>query len=942
MSNKKENNIFIGTQANSELLNIINLLCNKSGNSLTFIINTNFEFIFFDQKIKDFFTKLNIQIEINKEVPSEFLQLINIEKDDLRNKIKYEESYHHKISLYDKKLILTIEINKIKDKDSILYAFYIEELSTQEKNLFVRDLRLRLTSILSNTTNINYLFPEVYKIIKEIYELDEFYITRYNTKTEKIYFQFIRGQKLARNKVSDNEFKNSLLNHIQKNGTSLYLNASEIKEFKTKNNLHSLIDNTYSWMGATTKISKDKSLALVALNHTKRYTYNQNDFELFKNITQRVGITYSNKQNEIHLVQKQEKNNFILNTAHIISWEYSKKKDSVIIHNHSDYIPKLKYEREFFNFFIQKDSTKIKREFTKLIENEKRTVNINLQLKPDAKMNSQYIKFVGVRFYDRFRKENTIIGSFQDITELKINEIKLLKAKRKAAESDQLKSSFLANMSHEIRTPLNGILGFSKLMAEENISAEKKKQYIKYIDESGQNLLQLINDLLDIAKIESGKFNIKIKNLNLNQLLNQEYHFFKNQIIDKKGSAVEFVVDIDKKFEKQELFIKTDPLRLKQVLNNLISNAIKFTENGYIKFGYQLDTQNKRINFYVEDSGIGIPNCKQNILFSRFGKIENGQIINPGGTGLGLSIVKQIITLLGGKIDVLSKENKGSLFQFYLPYEKGEKVVLNTKKNYEEIKDFNLKAKILLVEDNLINQHLTVDSLKTLNKNIKIDIAGNGKVALEILKKNNYDLILMDIQMPIMDGYETTKIIRNEFDAPKNQIPIIGLSAHALKREKDKCLNLGMNVYLTKPFKPEEILNQISHFVLSKEMEIKNPKKITDKKMKTLNLQTLKEMYDSDMNSIKSILKLYAEQIPNQIKMVNELLLNEDWENAKINAHSLKGTLSYLGNEELRQKALEIETIAKTTRDKTEALSKFKELSNIWGLIFEEIKNILK
>ena len=549
---------------------------------------------------------------------------------------------------------------------------------------------------------------------------------------------------------------------------------------------------------------------------------------------------------------------------------------------------------------------------------------------------------MGVRFYDRFRKENTIIGSFQDITELKINELKLIEAQKKAIESDKLKSSFLANMSHEIRTPLNGILGFSKLMADENISAEKKKQYIKYIEESGNNLLQLINDLLDIAKIESGKFNIKIKNQNLNQLIYQIYHFFKNQIIDKKGSAVEFIVDIDKKLEKQELFIKTDPLRLKQVLNNLISNAIKFTEKGYIKFGYHMDTQNKRINFYVKDTGIGIPKNKQNILFSRFGKIENGQFINPGGTGLGLSIVKQIIRLLGGKINVESVENEGSLFQFYLPYEKGEKEIQIINNIYENTQASIGEAKILLVEDNIINQHLTVDSLNNINKNLDIEIANNGKEALEILKKDNYDLILMDIQMPVMDGYEATKTIRNEFDAPKNQIPIIGLSAHALKKEKDKCLNLGMNAYLTKPFKPEEIINQISQFVFSKQTKTKEPKKIIRSKMKMLNLETMKEMYGNDMNSIKSILQLYTEQIPNQIKTINENLLNKDWENAKINAHSLKGTLSYLGNEELRQKALDIETIAKTEKDMTEALNKFKELSNIWGLIFEEIKNIIK
>ena len=345
----------MGTQANSELLNIIKIFAGKNSNSDVFILNSNFEFIFYNQNSKDFFTQFNIEININQEVPSELLQLINIEKDDLKTNIKPQKTYKNEILLYDKDLIFTIEIDKIKDKDSILYAFHIKEFTNLGKNIFVKDALFKLNDILSKITNINYSYPQIYKIINEIYELDEFYITTYNTKTQKIYFQFIRGQKLHKNLVPDNEFNNSLLNHIQKNGTSLCLNESEIKDFKTKNNLHSLIDNTYSWMGATTKLSKDKSMALVALNHTKKHTYKQTDFELFKDITQRIGITYSNKQNEIHLVQKQEKNNFILKIAQIFSWEYRLDEKNFVIFNHSYTIPEIKYKKKlFFSFFIQK------------------------------------------------------------------------------------------------------------------------------------------------------------------------------------------------------------------------------------------------------------------------------------------------------------------------------------------------------------------------------------------------------------------------------------------------------------------------------------------------------------------------------------------------------------------------------------------------------------
>lgn len=380
-------------------------------------------------------------------------------------------------------------------------------------------------------------------------------------------------------------------------------------------------------------------------------------------------------------------------------------------------------------------------------------------------------------------------------------EKRLQKEKERAEESDHLKSAFLANMSHEIRTPMNAILGFTELltMPDSEVTPEEKENFIKLINNSGNNLLQLIDDIIDISKIEAGQLKINIKNCNINSSLNDIWQSFLE--IRKHKGKENIDIRINENVSEQNITIKTDPLRLNQVFINLIDNALKFTEDGFIEFGYEFKN-NQELLFYVKDTGLGMDRNKKDLVFNRFTKIEDDSSRLYRGAGLGLAISKSIVELLGGKIWVESALDVGSTFYFTLPFnqvENDENIlkVINQNENY----DWHEKT-ILIAEDEPANFIYIEEVLKITHA--KILKAVNGKEAVDIISQNNkVDIIIMDIKMPVMDGYEATRRIKEL----RKDIPVISQSAYAMPGDIDKGLESGMNDYLIKPVKPKVLLS---------------------------------------------------------------------------------------------------------------------------------------
>ena len=398
------------------------------------------------------------------------------------------------------------------------------------------------------------------------------------------------------------------------------------------------------------------------------------------------------------------------------------------------------------------------------------------------------------------------------------NEITLIE-KEKAEESKKFQQQFLANMSHEIRTPMNAVIGMTNLVLKTNLD-EQQKKYINAIKVSSDNLLIIINDILEISKIEAGKLDFESIPFRLDEVFGNVNNVLRFKAEEK---GLKLITKLDERLPKT---VKGDPGRLNQVLINLVGNAIKFTEHGSVEMGCRFASEKDKkvvVEFVVKDTGIGIPQEKIDLVFESFTQASSDTSRKYGGTGLGLTISKQFVEMQGGTIGVVSVIGKGSTFTFSIPYEMvDEKEILSqTEVPTAQQTDRLTKANILLVEDNEFNRIVAVDTLKEYLPEVNVAIAVNGKDAVEKLQQGNFDLVLMDVQMPEMDGYDATQFIRKQFSAPLNAIPILAMTANATKEEVDKCRECGMDDYISKPFVPENLIRKMSTLLMKTQQNAK-------------------------------------------------------------------------------------------------------------------------
>ena len=392
-----------------------------------------------------------------------------------------------------------------------------------------------------------------------------------------------------------------------------------------------------------------------------------------------------------------------------------------------------------------------------------------------------------------YEGKKAMLEIFQDISERKLYEEKLIKAKEKAEESDRLKSAFLANMSHEIRTPMNGIIGFTELLKEPLLTVEEQQDFIQTIQISGARMLNTINSIVDMSKIESGLISVDIKETNLNEKIEFTYKFFKPEV-ESKGLQFLFKTSLTAK----EAIIKTDNEKVYGILTNLLRNAIKFTYEGSIEFGYDMvKTQHTAsLQFFVKDTGVGIPENQKEIIFERFRQVNESHNRGYEGSGLGLSICKSYVEMLGGKIWVESEEGKGSIFYFTIPYNPvSEQTSVIKNVVFTENKEVQIrKLKILIVEDDEISYSLLTRTLQKISKEVLHAIT--GVQAIEACRSNpDINLVLMDIRMPVMNGLEATQQIR-QFN---KDVIIVAQTAYGFSDDFEKALEAGCNDYIAKP-----------------------------------------------------------------------------------------------------------------------------------------------
>jgi PAS domain S-box-containing protein len=506
-------------------------------------------------------------------------------------------------------------------------------------------------------------------------------------------------------------------------------------------------------------------------------------------------------------------------------------------------------------------------------------------------------------------------------------------ATRIAEDAVKAKQQFLSNMSHEIRTPMNAIIGFTKVLLKTDLSA-KQKEYLTAIKMSGDTLIVLINDILDLAKVDAGKMTFEQTAFKMEHSISAMLHLFETKIMEKNLLLIK---EYDDKIPE---VLVGDPVRLHQIILNLVSNAVKFTVKGEITVRVSLlseDDEKANIEFAVSDTGIGISENKIENIFENFEQASSGTSRLYGGTGLGLAIVKQLVKAQGGNIVVKSKIDEGSTFSFILSFQK-TKAEAELEMGIEEIDTEIKNIKVLVVEDMALNQLL----MKTLldDFGFERDIASNGKIAIEKLESKSYDIILMDLQMPEMNGFEATEYIRNKMNS---KIPIIALTADVTTVDLAKCKTAGMNDYIAKPVDERLLYNKIVGLV-KKPIPVKyNVNEVNrsaqSKKMKCINLSYLIRRTKSNPALMMEMISLYLEQTPPLIAAMKQSLKDKDWILLQAAVHKMIPSFSIMGiSPDFENMAKQVKDYANTQQQSDGILYLVLQLENICEQACLELK----
>ncbi len=577
-------------------------------------------------------------------------------------------------------------------------------------------------------------------------------------------------------------------------------------------------------------------------------------------------------------------------------------------------------------------------------KNERKIAAQNQQIAQDRLVNYSIIGivvllcFVALIFYRNDRKLQ------------RINK-ELAAAKERAEASEHLEHQFLANMSHEIRTPMNAVLGMTTLLLDTSLN-QKQRDYLEAIHSSADNLLVVINDILDLSKLQAGKMEFERIPFRLREVTGHALDIMR---LKAEGKGLVLSEEVS---ESTPHVVIGDPARLSQVLMNLLSNAVKFTERGSVQLVISASAAGDRkmnVRLAVRDTGIGIPKEKLKSVFDSFSQADAETSRKYGGTGLGLTISRNFVELQGGHINVTSEPGKGSEFSITIPYEVAGENVIVEQEETAHLDAASLRGmRVLLVEDNEYNQIVLGDTLHNMIPDVSVEIASNGREAITLLQTFPFDLVLMDVQMPEMDGIEATKYIRAHLPRGKREVPIIALTASVIKSEIDRAFSAGMNDYVPKPFKQDELFRVIAKYfkgtrvvsIISDAPDAKHIPPSIVIETKTLmsfesngqngqpagtastlppvtDLSSLREITGGNDEQLKKYIRMFLDGVPGQLESVGTAIGQNDFDNARRRIHAMKPHLKFMGMKTAAGFAETIEQLCADQKDPAQVSEKF-------------------
>ncbi|MFZ5940188.1 MAG: PAS domain S-box protein [Bacteroidota bacterium] len=671
-----------------------------------------------------------------------------------------------------------------------------EDISDRKRQEIIQQVIFDVSNAVNTTLSLEALYEEIRGFLGNIVDTTNCFLALYNQENNTLSLPFLRDEK---DSFSEFPAGKTLTGYVIKTGKSQLVDAAREEELMHMGEIELVGTPCVSWLGVPLKIEERIIGVFVIQSYQEDIVFSEEDVHLLEFASEQIALAIERKRDQDNIRKNQEKQRRIFESS----------PDAMIVVDltgrindfNTSFIEIFKVERDIalnenlFNFFFPNDRKKAFTDFERTWA-EGYLKNIEYRMMRGDGTSFEAEISTGAIF-DNNGDPESMLFIMKNIDQRKNTERSLRDAKEKAEEADRLKTAFLSNMSHEIRTPMNAIIGFADLLSDPDASQEDKMEYIAQINYGADNLMHLIDDIIDISKIEAGQISVHFAECNIYDLF-QELRVMNSQTLirlDKSNLRLRLNWD----WPSEQLILRTDPFRLKQVLINLMSNAIKFTDEGHVDLG--IEKVDGMVRIYVRDTGIGIAREKHEIIFDRFRQGHESKTRLYGGTGLGLAISKNLIELLGGRIGLHSTPGEGSEFWILLPLDEVKKSSIKQEEQRVARNPRLAGKKILVAEDDYSNFYFIKEALKY--EDIELVWARDGQEAIDFFHEmKDIDIVLMDIQMPVIDGYECTRIMKKE----KPDIPVIAQTAYAMAGERQLSRDAGCDNHLSKPIKVSELL----------------------------------------------------------------------------------------------------------------------------------------